>query len=175
MTTTKPTSETRLLTEKPAWKALGEHYRKIRNVHLRSLFADDPRRGERMTAEGAGLYLDYSKNRITDETIGLLLNLAEECGLRRAHRGHVPGPRRSTSRRIGPFFTSPCVRLRASRFSLTASMSCPRCTPYSTGWPFSRSRFAAASGGDTPESASATSLTSASAAPILARSWPTRR
>ncbi len=82
MTTTKATSETRLLTEKPAWKALGEHYRKIRNVHLRSLFADDPRRGERLAAEGAGLYLDYSKNRITEETIGLLLNLAEECGLR---------------------------------------------------------------------------------------------
>jgi glucose-6-phosphate isomerase len=51
-------------------------------VHLRSLFADDPHRGERMAVEGAGLYLDYAKNRITDETIGLLLNLAEECGLR---------------------------------------------------------------------------------------------
>ena len=58
-----------------------EHYRKIRNVHLRSLFADDPLRGERLAAEGAGLYLDYSKNRITDETIRLLVNLAEECGL----------------------------------------------------------------------------------------------
>ena len=62
----------RLLTKRPAWKALAVHYRKIRDVHLRSLFADDPRRGERLAAEGAGLYLDYSKNRITDETIGLL-------------------------------------------------------------------------------------------------------
>ena len=82
MTTTNATSKTRQLTEKPAWKALEEHYRKIRNVHLRSLFADDPLRGERLAAEGAGLYLDYSKNRITDETIRLLVNLAEECGLR---------------------------------------------------------------------------------------------
>jgi glucose-6-phosphate isomerase len=68
--------------KRPAWKALAVHYRKLRDVHLRSLFADDPRRGERLAAEGAGLYLDYSKNRITDETIGLLENLAEECRLR---------------------------------------------------------------------------------------------
>jgi len=68
--------------ERPAWKALEEHYQKVRKAHLRSLFADDPHRGERMAVEGVGLYLDYSKNRITDETIGLLVNLAEECGLR---------------------------------------------------------------------------------------------
>lgn len=72
----------RPLMKRPAWKALAVHYRKLRDVHLRSLFADDPRRGERLAAEGAGLYLDYSKNRITDETIGLLGNLAEECRLR---------------------------------------------------------------------------------------------
>ncbi len=82
MTTTNATSKTLPLTEKPAWKTLEEHYRKISKVHLRSLFADDPLRGERLAAEGAGLYLDYSKNRITDETIRLLVNLAEECGLR---------------------------------------------------------------------------------------------
>ena len=80
--TTEATSKTPPLMEKPAWKALGEHYQKMRHVHLRSLFADDPHRGERLTAEGAGIYLDYSKNRITDETIRLLVNLAEECGLR---------------------------------------------------------------------------------------------
>ena len=79
--TKKRTPDTKTLTKRPAWKALAEHYRKIGNVHLRALFADDPRRGERLTAEGAGLYLDYSKNRITDETVRLLLNLAEECGL----------------------------------------------------------------------------------------------
>ena len=81
MTTTDITSTGRPLTEMPAWKALGNHYWNVRNVHLRSLFADDPHRGERMAVEGAGLYLDYSKNRITDETIRLLVKLAEECGL----------------------------------------------------------------------------------------------
>jgi len=79
---TTATPKTQTLMERPAWKALGEHYRNLRNVHLRSLFADDPHRGERMAVEGAGVYLDYSKNCITDETIRLLVNLAEECGLR---------------------------------------------------------------------------------------------
>ncbi|MEA2659879.1 MAG: glucose-6-phosphate isomerase [Candidatus Binatota bacterium] len=70
------------LTERPAWKALEAHHRSIRELHLRKLFADDPKRGERMTAEAVGLYLDYSKNRITDETLKLLLQLAEESALR---------------------------------------------------------------------------------------------
>jgi glucose-6-phosphate isomerase len=70
------------LTKRPAWKALGDHYQKIQNVHLRDLFAADPRRGERLTAEAVGVYLDYSKNRATDETLKLLLQLAEESGLR---------------------------------------------------------------------------------------------
>src|SRR5262245_370107 len=68
--------------QRPAWKALGSHYHEMRGLHLRKLFADDPTRGERMTAEAAGLCLDYSKNRITDETIKLLLKLAEEADLR---------------------------------------------------------------------------------------------
>jgi glucose-6-phosphate isomerase len=70
------------LTERSAWKALEAHYQQIRELRLRNLFADDPGRGERMSAEAVGLYLDYSKNRITEETIGLLLQLAEESGLR---------------------------------------------------------------------------------------------
>ncbi|HXZ42212.1 MAG TPA: glucose-6-phosphate isomerase [Terriglobales bacterium] len=65
-----------------AWKDLGSHYKEIRSLHLRQLFADDPERGERMTVEAVGLYLDYSKNRVTDETLKLLLQLAEESGLR---------------------------------------------------------------------------------------------
>ncbi len=69
------------LRQHPAWKALERHYDEIRGVHLRELFADDPTRGERLAAEGAGLYLDFSKNRITDETLALLVRLAEECGL----------------------------------------------------------------------------------------------
>jgi glucose-6-phosphate isomerase len=70
------------LTQHPAWKALKAHYDGIRNLHLRKLFADDPRRGEHMTAEAAGIYLDYSKNRITAESLRLLLDLAEAVGLR---------------------------------------------------------------------------------------------
>src|SRR6516162_2467466 len=70
------------ITQRPAWKALEAHYQKMRGLHLRKLFADDPTRGERMTAEAAGLFLDYSKNRLTDETLKLLLELAEEAGLR---------------------------------------------------------------------------------------------
>ena len=73
---------TQLLTERPAWKALEEHHQTIKNLHLRQLFADDPNRGERFTAEAAGIYLDYSKNRLTAETLRLLVQLAEECGLR---------------------------------------------------------------------------------------------
>jgi len=69
------------LTQRKAWKALQTHYKEIRDLHLRSLFADDPARGERMTAEAAGLFLDYSKNRITGQTLELLLRLAEESGL----------------------------------------------------------------------------------------------
>jgi glucose-6-phosphate isomerase len=68
-------------TQTSAWRALQAHYEKIKDVQLRQLFADDPRRGETLTAEGAGLYLDYSKNRVTDETIRLLLQLARECGV----------------------------------------------------------------------------------------------
>ena len=70
------------LTERPTWNALAAHYDSVARMHLRNLFADDPKRGERMTAEGAGLYLDYSKNRITAETLKLLLQLAHESGLR---------------------------------------------------------------------------------------------
>ena len=70
------------LTQRAAWKALEAHYKKIRKLHLRKLFAKDPQRGERLTAEAVGIYLDYSKNRITDETVKLLLQLAEESGLR---------------------------------------------------------------------------------------------
>ena len=70
------------LSERQAWKSLAAHYQKVRELHLRKLFADDPTRGERMTVEAVGLSLDYSKNRITDETLQLLLQLAEESGLR---------------------------------------------------------------------------------------------
>src|SRR5215467_1407912 len=65
-----------------AWKALTAHYKAVSKLHLRQLFADDPKRGQRMAVEALGLYLDYSKNRITDETLTLLLQLAADSGLR---------------------------------------------------------------------------------------------
>jgi len=68
--------------KRQAWKALGDHYKKIRDQHLRQLFAEDPKRGEHLSLEALGLFLDYSKNRITDETVKLLVALAEESGLR---------------------------------------------------------------------------------------------
>src|ERR1700719_186128 len=70
------------LTQRPAWKALEEHYQQARDLHLRALFAGDRGRGERFAVEGVGIYLDYSKNRVTDETLRLLLALAESSGLR---------------------------------------------------------------------------------------------
>src|SRR5271166_2722463 len=82
METAAEATTTRALTGRPAWKNLEVHVQKTSKLHLRQLFATDPERGTRLTAEAAGLYLDYSKNRVTDETIKLLLQLAEECGLR---------------------------------------------------------------------------------------------
>jgi glucose-6-phosphate isomerase len=69
------------LTDRPAWKALENHFKEIQGLHLRQLFQDDPRRGQRLTAEAVGVYLDYSKNRVTDETLRLLVQLANESQL----------------------------------------------------------------------------------------------
>lgn len=79
---TPATQETPTPTERPAWKALEAHYRAIRDTPLRALFAEDARRGERLSAEAGGIHLDYSKHRVTDETLRLLVALARECGLR---------------------------------------------------------------------------------------------
>ena len=68
--------------KRSAWRALASHYKSASKLHLRQLFADDPKRGQRMAIEAVGLYLDYSKNRVTDETLKLLVQLAEESGLR---------------------------------------------------------------------------------------------
>ena len=99
------------LTERPAWKSLETHHRNIRDLHLRKLFADDPKRGERMTAEALGLYLDYSKNRITDETLKLLLQLAEESGLRG---------------RIDAMFRGEKINLTENRAVLHVALRAPR-------------------------------------------------
>jgi glucose-6-phosphate isomerase len=77
-----PKQPTATAKKNAAWKALATHHKQVRDLHLRDLFASDPARGERLTLEAAGLFFDYSKNRITDETLKLLLQLAEESGLR---------------------------------------------------------------------------------------------
>ncbi len=97
--------------ERPAWKALEDHQRKIRGVHLRTLFGQDPARGERLTAEAAGIFLDYSKNRITDETLALLVRLAEESGLRARIDGMFRGDKINASEKRAVLH----VALRAPR------------------------------------------------------------
>lgn len=99
------------LTQRPAWKALEAHYQTIKGMHLRQLFADDPKRGERFTAEAVGLYLDYSKNRITDETLHLLVQLAEECGLRE---------------RIEAMFRGDAINMTEQRAVLHIALRAPR-------------------------------------------------
>ncbi|MHB8414323.1 MAG: glucose-6-phosphate isomerase [Acidiferrobacteraceae bacterium] len=86
-----------LLTESSAWHALAAHYRDLKDQHLRDLFATDPKRGTRLAAEGAGLYLDYSKNRVTDETLTLLVRLANERGLAARREAMFSGERINTT------------------------------------------------------------------------------
>ena len=85
------------LRERPAFEALTKHHSELAGRHLRELFAEDPGRGERFCAEAAGIYLDYSKNRITDETLSLLLQLARESGLERHREAMFAGERINTS------------------------------------------------------------------------------
>jgi len=99
------------LAERQAWNALEAHYKNVRELHLRKLFADDPKRGERMTAEAVGLYLDYAKNRITDETLKLLLQLADESGLRE---------------RIDAMFQGEKINITENRAVLHVALRAPR-------------------------------------------------
>jgi glucose-6-phosphate isomerase len=99
------------LTAMPAWQALAAHHAQVRDVHLRTLFADDPSRAARFTAEGAGLFLDYSKNRITDETLRLLLQLAEERGVAKRRDAMFAGEKINTTERRAVLH----VALRAPR------------------------------------------------------------
>jgi glucose-6-phosphate isomerase len=101
------------LTARPAWKALEAHHEKIRGLHLRTLFADDVTRGERLTAEAAGIYLDYSKNRVTEETVALLCRLAEESGLRE---------------RINAMFRGDKINVTENRAVLHVALRAPRGT-----------------------------------------------
>ena len=101
----------RLVNECPAWKNLEKHYQKMRDVHLRELFAADPARGERMTATAAGIFLDYSKNRITDDTVDLLVALAEECCL---------------NEKIDAMFRGERINLTENRAVLHTALRAPR-------------------------------------------------
>ena len=85
------------LTSRPAWKALQQHAETIRPQQLRDLFKSDPARGTRFTAEACGLFLDYSKNRITDETLSLLIQLAKESGLREHTEAMFTGQKINTT------------------------------------------------------------------------------
>ncbi len=96
-TTAVTTTPATPLRERPAWAALAAHYEALEGTHLRELFAQDPARGERLTAEGAGLYLDYSKNRVSDETLGLLVALAEQSGLAARRAAMFAGERINVS------------------------------------------------------------------------------
>jgi glucose-6-phosphate isomerase len=108
-----------MLTDRPAYQALQAHYAQIGSLHLRDLFAKDPARGDRLHAEAAGLYLDYSKNRITDETLRLLLALAEDCGLRAKIDAMFRGERINTTEDRAVLHTA----LRAPRgHSLSAAL-----------------------------------------------------
>ena len=98
MTTTTPRRRPKIqrrttLHRRQAWKALQAHYKSMQAAHLQTMFAEDPQRGSRMTVEAVGLFLDYSKNRITDETIRLLVQLAEESGLREGIEAMFRGER----------------------------------------------------------------------------------
>jgi glucose-6-phosphate isomerase len=99
------------LPERASWKALQEHHARVRELHLRQLFAEDSERAERFTVEAAGICLDYSKNRITGETLALLVRLAEECGLRQ---------------RIDAMFRGDKINLTESRAVLHVALRAPR-------------------------------------------------
>ena len=87
----------RPLTKRSSWKALASHHGKIAKAHLRELFAEDATRGTRLTLEAVGLYLDYSKNRVTDKTMKLLLELAEDCRLQQHIAAMFRGDRINTT------------------------------------------------------------------------------
>src|SRR5262245_43458665 len=108
---TSVAEEIKPLTERKAWKELAAHSQTIRESHLRDLFANDPGRGERLTVEAAGLFLDYSKNRITDQTLRLLLDLAEESGLRQ---------------RIHAMFTGEKINITEKRAVLHVALRAPK-------------------------------------------------
>ena len=150
------TTGTGPLTQRLAWKALQAHHAQIKDLHLRSLFAEPGKRGERMTAEGAGLFLDYSKNRVTDETLRLLIALANDAGVAERRDAMFRGEKINITEKRAVLHVALRAAARNVRSWSTARTSCPASTPCSTAWPPSPPGCAAESGRATPASASAT-------------------
>ena len=157
------------LPERKSWQALKRHQQEIAGLHLRDLFASDPGRGERLTAEAAGLYLDYSKNRVTDETMRLLVALAEESSVPDKRDAMFRGEHINVSEDRPVLHVALRMPGRASRCWWTAPTSWRRCTRCSAGWRTSPTGSGRATGRATPASRSGTSSTSASADPTSAR------
>jgi hypothetical protein len=142
--------------ERPAWRALAAHHSEIGERHLRALFAEDPARGERLVLDAAGLHLDYSKNRVSDETMRLLVDLGRECGVRERTAAMFRGDVINTTERRAVLHVA--LRKPASDTLLVGGGVdvVARCTAFWTGWWPSPSRFATATGAATPAPASAT-------------------
>ena len=162
------------LTKRKAWNALAAHFNQARNLHLRDLFAQDPKRGERMTLEAAGLYLDYSKNRITDETLKLLFQLATESGLRDRIDAMFRGDKINVTEKRAVLHVR-CGRPKRPASWWMARTSCRRSMKCWSAWRILRSGSAAAPGRATRGNGFAMSSTSALAAQTSVRLWPTKR
>src|SRR5438874_13361937 len=109
------TSPPRPLSERKSWQELTAHYQRVKELHLRKLFADEPGRGERLVLEATNIYFDYSKNRVTDETLRLLVALAEESGLRG---------------RIDAMFAGEHINMTEDRAVLHVALRAPAGSPY---------------------------------------------
>ena len=159
------TTITEPVIERRSWKALVTHHQNVKELHLRELFVDDPTRAERMSAKAVGLYLDYSKNRITDETLKLLVQLADESGLRERIDAMFRGDKINVTEKRAVLH----VALRAPKGAsiiVDGENVVPKCTPCSITWPTSPIACAAAPGKATLASAFATLSTSVSVALI---------
>ena len=150
------TTGTGSLTQRPAWKALLAHHAQVKDLHLRSLFAEPGKRGERMTAEGAGLFLDYSKNRVTDETLRLLIALADDAGVAERRDAMFSGEKINITEKravLHVALRAPAGRVDRGRRRERGPRRPRRARPHGR---LRRPASAAGSGRATPASASAT-------------------
>ena len=162
------------LRQRPAWKALEAHYGQVKDLSLRKLFADDPKRGERLTAEAVGIYLDYSKNRVTDETLRLLVQLAEECGLRERIDAMFRGDKINVTEKRAVLHVGP-PRPQGTSIVVDGMNVVPEVHAVLDKMADFSDRVRSGAWKGHTGKRSATSSTSASAAPTSAPSWPTRR